>query len=140
MVATAGAKLLPPDAVRELRDSLLPLTTVLTPNIPEANLILADAGLGERPVESVVDLEVIARAVHTLGPLWVLVKGGHCPFRKDGVAAKTDAEKEIVVDVLCGANEIIRVETPYHDSKNTHGTGCSLACRSTPLPFCILCS
>lgn len=135
MIATTGAKLLPPDAVRELRTSLLPRTTVLTPNIPEARLILAEAGLEDRPVASVDDLEVIGRAIHGLGPRWVLVKGGHCPFTKNGVTATTDDEKEIVVDVLCGSDEVIRVETPYLNSSNTHGTGCSLACQSTTLHF-----
>jgi hydroxymethylpyrimidine/phosphomethylpyrimidine kinase len=128
MVATTGAKLLPSDAVRELRTKLLPQTTVLTPNIPEARLIMVEAGLEDRAVANVNDLEVIGRAILSLGPQWVLVKGGHCPFREDGVVATTDDEKKIVVDVLCGAGETVKVETPYQNSKDTHGTGCSLAC------------
>jgi hydroxymethylpyrimidine/phosphomethylpyrimidine kinase len=128
MVATTGTKLLPSEAVGELRTKLLPLTTVLTPNIPEARLLLADAGYGHLAIESVRDLEIIARTVHSLGPRWVLIKGGHCPFRKDGSVAKSDGEKDIVVDILFGGTEVVKIETPYQNSRHTHGTGCSLAC------------
>lgn len=128
MVATTGAKLLPSDAVRELRTKLLPQTTILTPNIPEARLIMVEAGLEDRAVANMGDLEIIGRAILSLGPQWVLVKGGHCPFKEDGAVATTDDEKKIVVDVLCGAGETVKVETPYLNSKDTHGTGCSLAC------------
>lgn len=130
MVATSGSRLLPTEALKVLRERLLPRATVLTPNLPEAVLLLEDAGLGGREVGSLGDLEEIARAVRGLGPEWVLVKGGHCPLRRDGVVARTGEEREVVVDVLYGGPEerLIRFETPYHDSKNTHGTGCSLAC------------
>lgn len=137
MVATSGSQLLPAEALKSLREKLLPRATVLTPNIPEARLLLADAGQGDAPINRVEDLEVIGRAVHALGPRWVLVKGGHCPFRRDGAMAKMPSEKEIVVDVLVGGGdhevEVIRVETPYYESRNTHGTGCSLACKSIPV-------
>lgn len=52
------------------------------------------------------------------------------PFRKDLTVAKTDEEKEIVVDVLVGPEEsVLRVQSPYQKSTSTHGTGCSLACK-----------
>ncbi len=70
MVSTSGSQLLPAEALRNLRAKLLPRATVLTPNIPEARLLLADAGYGHLPVEKVDDLEVIAMAVHALGPKW----------------------------------------------------------------------
>ncbi|KAK0623644.1 Phosphomethylpyrimidine kinase-domain-containing protein [Immersiella caudata] len=127
MVATSGSQLLPSEALDALRTKLLPMATVLTPNLPEARLLLADSGHAFIPVEKVSDLEDIAQLVRNAGPKWVLVKGGHCPFRRDGVIAKSPEEKEIVVDVLCGADEVVRIETPYHESRNTHGTGCSLA-------------
>ncbi|KAL2262115.1 hypothetical protein VTK26DRAFT_2440 [Humicola hyalothermophila] len=146
MIATTGARLLPAEAVDMLRTRLLPRATVLTPNVPEACQLLG--GYGDEPdrnlgdaVENVDDLETMARAVRRLGPKWVLVKGGHCPFRRDGRAAKTEEEREVVVDVLVGSGELgggevaggeeevvaVRVETPYCSSRNTHGTGCSLA-------------
>lgn len=139
MVATTGAELLPPEALRELRSRLLPRATVLTPNIPEARLLLADAGLqGLLPEPlgaeaGVADLEAAARALLSLGPEWVLVKGGHAPLRRaDYAAATTDAEREVVVDVLCGRDGCVKIEADFQTSRNTHGTGCSLACKSLP--------
>ncbi|KAK4186626.1 putative hydroxymethylpyrimidine/phosphomethylpyrimidine kinase 2 [Podospora australis] len=134
MVATSGSALLPSTSLALLRSRLLPLATILTPNLPEARLLLADAGYGHIPVEKVEDLETVAKAVQSLGPKWVLIKGGHCPFTKEGEIADEaeengGKEKEIVVDVLYGGDdkEVVKIETPYHDSRHTHGTGCSLA-------------
>ncbi|KAK0723019.1 Phosphomethylpyrimidine kinase-domain-containing protein [Lasiosphaeria miniovina] len=127
VIATAGAQLLPSAALCTLRTQLLPQATVLTPNLPEARLLLADAGYGHVPLESIDDLEAIANAVYSLGPKWVLVKGGHCPFRKGGGVARTTEERELVVDVLVGEGRTVRIETPYQESRHTHGTGCSLA-------------
>ncbi|KAK0711680.1 Phosphomethylpyrimidine kinase-domain-containing protein [Lasiosphaeris hirsuta] len=129
MIATSGSQLLAPEALQVLRARLLPRATILTPNLPEARLLLADAGYGHLPVDKVDDLEVIASAVHALGPRWVLVKGGHCPFRRNGTAAGTPEEREIVVDLLFGGPDerAFKIQTPYHETRNTHGTGCSLA-------------
>lgn len=93
-------------------------------------MLLGDAGYGHMPLDSVADLETIARTLQGLGPAWVLVKGGHAPFRKNYSVAKTDQEKQIIVDVLYGQGGSMRIETGYQDSRNTHGTGCSLACKS----------
>ncbi|KAI0971808.1 Rapamycin-insensitive companion of mTOR, N-term-domain-containing protein [Xylaria arbuscula] len=146
MVATTGAELLPAKAVTELRTLLLPLTFIVTPNVPEAKLLLANSnsgGEGEEDEEAIgdvrrpEDLEDLARKLRALGPRWVLVKGGHVPFRRDGTAAAMSSEggeekeKErdlVVVDVLFGPDgDVTRIETPLVESKNTHGTGCSLA-------------
>ncbi|KAF3770281.1 hypothetical protein M406DRAFT_34975 [Cryphonectria parasitica EP155] len=130
MVATTGTELLPRQALREMRARLLPLATVLTPNVPEARMLLADAGLEAGRVEGVADLEEVGRRLVGLGPAWVLVKGGHVPLRRrDLRVAVEDAEREVVVDVLVGrgGDEVVRVETPWRDSRHTHGTGCSLA-------------
>ncbi|KAI0550263.1 Phosphomethylpyrimidine kinase-domain-containing protein [Xylaria curta] len=128
MVATTGAQLLPAKAVNELRTLLLPLTFILTPNVPEAKLLLANAGQTPRDIQRIEDLEEVARWLWALGPKWVLVKGGHVPFKKDGTAATSPEQREIVIDVLVGPEgNAIRIESPYVDSKNTHGTGCSLA-------------
>jgi hydroxymethylpyrimidine kinase/phosphomethylpyrimidine kinase len=131
MVSTSGSQLLPKDAVRQLRDHLLPHTTVLTPNVPEALLLLSDAGLPAEAPQNVDDLVEIAKAVQSLGPRFVLLKGGHLPLKMDGRMAKTDVERELMVDILYGQGEITKIETTYQHSKNTHGTGCSLACEST---------
>ncbi|KAI0435217.1 Rapamycin-insensitive companion of mTOR, N-term-domain-containing protein [Xylaria sp. FL1042] len=129
MVATTGAELLPAKAVHELRTLLLPLTFILTPNIPEAKLLLANSGdEAGGDIRRPEDLEDLARKLRALGPRWVLVKGGHVPFTRDGMAATSDLEREIVVDVLLGPEgDVTRFESPYVDSRNTHGTGCSLA-------------
>ncbi|KAH6603588.1 hypothetical protein Trco_008363 [Trichoderma cornu-damae] len=128
MVSTSGAQLLPHEAIAQLSRHLLPHATVLTPNIPEATLLLAQGGHEVGDIRSVRDVEAVGRKIQELGPKWVLVKGGHMPFRKDLTAAETDEEKEVVVDVLVGPGaEIVRIESPYQDSTSTHGTGCSLA-------------
>ncbi|KAI0402945.1 Phosphomethylpyrimidine kinase-domain-containing protein [Xylaria palmicola] len=128
MVATTGARLLPAGAVHELRTRLLPLTFILTPNIPEAKLLLTNGSETPRDVRRIEDLADLARRLQALGPKWVLVKGGHVPFKKDGTSATSPEQGEIIVDVLVGPDgDAIRIESPYIDSKNTHGTGCSLA-------------
>lgn len=130
MVSTSGAQLLPHEAIAQLSQHLLPHTTILTPNIPEATLLLTQNGQQVNEIQSVSDVEAMGRKIQQLGPKWVLVKGGHMPFRKDLTVAKTDEEKEIVVDVLVGPEgSVLRVQSPYQKSTSTHGTGCSLACK-----------
>src|SRR5262245_18515765 len=68
-----GDTLLDPDAVRAVREALLPVATVATPNLPEVEQLTGVAVAGE------ADLRRAAEAVHALGPRWVLVKGGHLP-------------------------------------------------------------
>jgi hydroxymethylpyrimidine/phosphomethylpyrimidine kinase len=119
--------------VRGLCEHLLPIATILTPNVPEALLLLSDSGNPTAQPKNVEDLITIAKAVQALGPRYVLVKGGHLPFKKDGSVAKTDAERELMIDILYGENEVTKIEKPYQVSKNTHGTGCSLACKCTLL-------
>ena len=128
MVSTSGAELLPKEAVSVLRTVILPLTRVLTPNIPEAKLLLSDAGVEVPEINSVANMETIARLVQSLGPEWVLVKGGHVPFKADLTVAKDHEEMEVVVDVLCGDDGVYPIRSVYQTSRNTHGTGCSLAC------------
>lgn len=128
MISTSGSHLLPGDAVQELRKEILPQATVLTPNIPEALLLLSESGKPANDPKSVDDLIEIAKSVHSLGPRYVLVKGGHLPFKKDGNAAETDAERAVTIDILYGDGLATRIENVYQDTKNTHGTGCSLAC------------
>ena len=131
MVATSGAQLLPNEAVHNLRLNLLPLTTILTPNIPEARLLLRNAGLEAPESKSLDDIVNIARVVQSLGPRYVLVKGGHLPLTEDGHISKEEADRHTVVDVLYDGRVATIYETDYLRSKNTHGTGCSLACKLT---------
>ena len=129
MVSTSGFQLLPQEAVRELRELLLPRATILTPNIPEAKLLLSNAGKHVQNPQSVDDMISLAKSVQSLGPKFVLVKGGHLPFRNDGTIASTGSEKELMVDILYGEGKVTRFENKYQESRNTHGTGCSLACK-----------
>lgn len=128
MVATTGAVLLPENAVKTLVKELLPKTYLLTPNIPEANLILREAGKPPMNVHHIHGLKLVASAIQSFGPKYVLLKGGHLPLTKDYRVAKSDAEKAIVVNVLVGEDEWEIIEAPYQNSRNTHGTGDSLAC------------
>ena len=107
MYAKNGAPLMNPDAVGALIEHVLPLATVLTPNIPEAECI------AKMKIESVADMEQAARKIHQMGCQNVLVKGGH---------AVGDA-----LDVLFDGQSFSHFETARIDTKNTHGTGCTLS-------------
>jgi len=129
MVSTSGSALLPTDAVSTLITSLLPLTTVLTPNLPEAELLLKTANKPFEAPRCVDDIINIAKSIQALGPKYVLVKGGHLPMTKGRLVSKDEAERQIVLNVLVGERiDVTIMETEYLKSKNTHGTGCSLAC------------
>lgn len=127
MISTSGSQLLPESAVIELRKRLLPLTTVLTPNIPEAKLLLKDAGTDVPDPEDLSSLVQLAKQVSSLGPKAVLLKGGHLALTKDHKIARDSRDASIVVDVLYDREDVTLFETDYLVSKNTHGTGCSLA-------------
>ncbi|RDA86257.1 hypothetical protein CP532_5088 [Ophiocordyceps camponoti-leonardi (nom. inval.)] len=140
VVSTSGAQLLPHDAVRSLIKYMLPQATVLTPNIPEAELLLEEANKHVRyedesdvpgqynAVQSIKDFEALGRRLQALGPTWVLVKGGHVPLGANLKAASTAAERAVVMDALCGPDGyFLSLQSPWQDSTSTHGTGCSLA-------------
>jgi len=128
MISTSGSQLLPEAAIETLIQQLLPLTTILTPNLPEAELILKTANTHFKDPENVDDIVAIAKAVQQLGPKYVLLKGGHLPLTKSGKVSREKADREIVLNVLVGEGETTLMETEYLESRNTHGTGCSLAC------------
>jgi hydroxymethylpyrimidine kinase/phosphomethylpyrimidine kinase len=128
MVATTGARLLPHEAVQILISDLLPLTTVLTPNLPEAQLLAKEAGKPSTQLRDVDDLKKLAEFIATLGPKYVLLKGGHLPMSKDRIVTEDEAEKLVVLNVLYGEGRSWVFESEYLKSNNTHGTGCSLAC------------
>ena len=108
MVAKGGAALLDPEATGALRQVLLPLATILTPNAPEA------AALTGLRVETSGDLEHAAERLAGMGPRAVLVKGGHI----DG---------PVVQDFLFADDGLEIFESPRIESTSTHGTGCTLA-------------
>jgi hydroxymethylpyrimidine kinase/phosphomethylpyrimidine kinase len=127
MVSSSGSELLPQSAVQHLRTKLLPLTTVLTPNIPEARLLLNSADEDFEEPANVDGLIELAKQIHKLGPKNVLLKGGHLPLTASREASNDAKDAKLVVDVLYDGNKAVLFETDFLASKNTHGTGCSLA-------------
>lgn len=107
MVATSGAKLISDDAIGALTSELLPLATVITPNIPETEV------LAGRPVETPADMEKAARAIGEKYGCAVLCKGGH---------QLNDAN-----DLLWRDGEKRWFNGRRIDNPNTHGTGCTLS-------------
>ena len=109
MVAKSGDRLLPPAALQTLRGALVPMATLLTPNLPEA----ADL-LGTTPARTEDEMIAQGHALRDLGAGAVLMKGGH------GTGA-------ICVDLLIEGSAITRLMAPRRDTLNTHGTGCTLS-------------
>jgi hydroxymethylpyrimidine/phosphomethylpyrimidine kinase len=108
MVAKGGASLLRPDAVAALTRLLLPMASVLTPNLPEAEVL---TGLAIPDIDA---MRRAAAALLRLGVPAVLLKGGHLPGDE-------------VVDLLATADGIEAFAAPRIASRHTHGTGCTLA-------------
>ncbi len=107
MVATSGARLISEEAVETLKHALLPLATVITPNIPEAEVL---SGLTVRSAE---DMVTAARKIHEDYGIAVLLKGGH---------NLNDAN-----DLLFDGKEAVWFNGKRIDNPNTHGTGCTLS-------------
>ncbi|KAK2740212.1 DNA-directed DNA polymerase alpha catalytic subunit pol1 [Myotisia sp. PD_48] len=127
MISTSGSQLLPGEAVKAVRRNLLPITTVLTPNIPEAVLLMQDSGRDVSEPENLDDAIAMSKMLHTLGPKYILLKGGHLPLTHDHQKPSNLADAAIVIDLLYDGTNVTLIETPFSRSKNTHGTGCSLA-------------
>jgi hydroxymethylpyrimidine/phosphomethylpyrimidine kinase len=109
LVATSGDLLLRADALELIRDALLPLATVATPNLAEAEALCG------RPVGSRQSMRDAARAIQAMGSQAVVVKGGHLPDTEDAV------------DILYDGNEFHEVRGPRFATPHTHGTGCTYA-------------
>jgi hydroxymethylpyrimidine kinase/phosphomethylpyrimidine kinase len=108
-VAKSRDYLLEKNAVAALRRDVLPLATVITPNLYEA------AGLlGRDEIGDLRETRDAARALHEFGPQSVLVKGGHLPGDR-------------AVDVFYDGDTITEIDGPRFDTEDTHGTGCALA-------------
>ena len=95
-------------------------------------LLLEDA-TGTRPTEPhhFDDLTLMAKNVQMLGVKWVLLKSGHFPLaNEDVIALSGKSEPSRIMDNLHGGDEFTFIQTPYLESRSTHSTGCSLACKS----------
>jgi hydroxymethylpyrimidine/phosphomethylpyrimidine kinase len=109
MVATSGDRLIDQDAVDAVRTVLLPVTDLVTPNVPEAAALLDVA-----PATTVEELAPQATALLALGPGAVLLKGGHLGGEES-------------VDVLVTAAGVLETRRPRVATTATHGTGCTLS-------------
>jgi hydroxymethylpyrimidine/phosphomethylpyrimidine kinase len=108
MVAKGGAPLIEPGAIEALKHLLVPRAAVLTPNLPEAEILLG------RTIDSFAAMQNAAESLLVLGCRAVLLKGGHLAG-------------EVVYDILATAAGLRVWESPRIDSRHTHGTGCTLA-------------
>lgn len=109
MIAASGARLLREDSVESIRNKLLPLATVVTPNIPEAE-VLADI-----EISGIAEMEEASRRIHAMGPKYVILKGGHL----EGV----DHSDDLLFD-----GETFETFSAHRiKTTSNHGTGCTFA-------------
>ncbi|MGQ4646622.1 bifunctional hydroxymethylpyrimidine kinase/phosphomethylpyrimidine kinase [Lyngbya aestuarii] len=109
MVSRTGVQLINDDAVACLRDSLMPMAAIVTPNRYEAQL------LSGSEINTLDDMQTAARSLHQLGASAVLVKGGAMTGSLRGV------------DVWFDGKELLTLKTSLVETSNTHGTGCTLS-------------
>ncbi|MDR3375018.1 MAG: bifunctional hydroxymethylpyrimidine kinase/phosphomethylpyrimidine kinase [Ancalomicrobiaceae bacterium] len=109
MIATSGDPLIAPEAIATIVTELLPRALLITPNLPEAARLI-----GAAVAASEADMVAQAEALLALGPAAVLLKGGH------GVGAESS-------DLLFTAAGWRWLRAPRHQTRNTHGTGCTLS-------------
>ncbi len=109
MVSKSGHRLLAEDAVAALRDTLLPMVDLITPNLPEAADLLGESEAVDRDA-----MLSQARRLAALGPAAVLLKGGHL--------GGTDSP-----DLLLSDGQVHWLESPRVATRNSHGTGCTLS-------------
>jgi len=107
MVAKGGALLIRGDVMDILKTQLLPLACVVTPNIPEAEVLTG------RTIKTKKDMEESARHIHQMGAKHVVIKGGHL----DGDA----------LDIFFDGRDFHEFSTARIDTPNTHGTGCTFS-------------
>lgn len=109
MIAKGGAKLLQDEAVRAMKEKLLPQAWVVTPNMPEAEALTG------APVRTLPERKEAARRLAGLGAKHVVMKGGH------------EERSDVVVDLLYDGTGFIEFPSPRVHTRHTHGTGCTFA-------------
>ena len=115
LVSTSGDVLMEEGGVEAYRRDLFPLAEVITPNLREAAIL---CGVNITDVVTIDDVEQLAHLLLLMGPRYVLVKGGHFHEATPG----SDAP-----DLLLSAEGLTVFDAPRVDTKNDHGTGCSLS-------------
>lgn len=116
MVSKGGTNLADNDTVEEVRSKLIPLVTCLTPNLPEAEILLNinDINNLKKMIKSVELLRKLMSDNNSDCKKWVMLKGGHLPGN-------------ISVDIIYDGDQIIELPVEKIITNNTHGTGCSLS-------------
>ncbi len=107
MISKSGFDLMQPEAKDTLIRRLLPLAYLITPNLPEAEVITG------RKIETLAEMEEAAKEIYAMGPKNVLIKGGHL----EGEAT----------DLLYDGKQLLTLQSERIHTKNTHGTGCTLS-------------
>ncbi|HEY1170670.1 MAG TPA: bifunctional hydroxymethylpyrimidine kinase/phosphomethylpyrimidine kinase [Verrucomicrobiae bacterium] len=113
MVSTSGARLLKSSAIKAVKEELLPLATLVTPNLDEAALLV------NRPLSNVEDLRSAAREIFETYGCAALVKGGHLKDSREAIDIFYDDENELMLTA------------PYVRGVSTHGTGCTYSAAIT---------
>ena len=127
LVSTTEHSLMRDGGVRAYREALVPLATVVTPNLREAATL---CGVDVEDVTTIEHMRTLAREILALGPRFVLVKGGHFAARRaprDGADLDDAVPDDAVPDVLVGHDVDDVLEGPRVLTTNDHGTGCSLS-------------
>ncbi|KAF8923614.1 hypothetical protein BGZ58_002742 [Dissophora ornata] len=153
MIASSGAALLDTSAIETLIQEFLPLCSILTPNVPEAEYILSKAklenplfvastpGCGGPVIDSLDQMRLAAQDLARLGPSIVLLKGGHLPFyKKTGKALSPELFRSVddlsvemeeleLVDLIWDsrAGVFMELRKEFLRTSSTHGTGCTLS-------------
>ena len=117
MIAKGGSKLINNQAIQILKKKLIKIVSLITPNIPEAEVL---TGIKIRNKQ---DMIFAATRLINLGAKNVLIKGGHLKSKK-------------VEDVFLNKSDLIVFKSPRHNTKNTHGTGCTLSSAITTFFSC----
>jgi hydroxymethylpyrimidine/phosphomethylpyrimidine kinase len=115
MVSTSGAKLLESRALKILTEKLLPLATLVTPNLTEAEILIG------QKISSVEEMRLAARKIHSQFGCAVLLKGGHLPF-VEKLKRKTIQQ---AVDIFFDGKTELLLSAPFIKGVRTHGTGCT---------------
>jgi hydroxymethylpyrimidine/phosphomethylpyrimidine kinase len=117
MLSKSGDALLAQDAAVTLRELLFPLADLITPNIPEAEVLTGKTLCRDE------DFQEAARQLHSMGARAVLLKGGHRPRPQ----VEADLGTNEVVDLFFDGQKFHAIRGPWVDTPHTHGTGCTLA-------------
>lgn len=107
MISKAGHHLLQNEAIEALKEAMIPLSTMITPNVPEAEVLTG------MTITSMEDMKKACRVIHNMGAKTVLLKGGHLPGDSN--------------DLFFDGNEFYGYPAKRIQTKNTHGTGCTLS-------------